>query len=175
MEGLIQVKSHLEIIRSLALFIIHKLRQVLQNMEAWFDDDNSRAAQHECNHSVWCSHHCQLGAFPCEQRFHPSADDEITGILPTGLTNLKILQTHLGTTILIWGSLLLNQQGRGGERECLSGRNSRELARWNRWWHNNNFLTWMSLPQVDLWHHHWHRADGCGELYLAVLTQGCIP
>lgn len=77
MKGLIQVKSHLEIIRN--LFSIHKLCQASENMEAWFDD-SSRAAQHECNRSMWCSHHCQLGAFPCKWRFHSSADDEKTWI-----------------------------------------------------------------------------------------------
>lgn len=54
MKGIIQVKSHLEIIRDLILFTIHKLRQVLENKEDQFDDKSSRAAQCDCNRSVWC-------------------------------------------------------------------------------------------------------------------------
>lgn len=51
-KGLIQVKSHLEIIRDMVLFIIHESCQVLENVEDQFDDDRSRAAQYECNHFV---------------------------------------------------------------------------------------------------------------------------
>lgn len=50
-KGLIQVKSHLEIIRDMVLFIIHESCQVLENVEDQLDD-RSRAAQYECKHFV---------------------------------------------------------------------------------------------------------------------------
>lgn len=59
-----------------------------------------------------------LELFPAND-FRPSADDKKTLISLMGLTNPMILQVPLRTSILIWGSLLLNQGGKDRERVFL--------------------------------------------------------
>lgn len=157
MKSLIQVKSHLEIIRDLVLFIIHKLCQALENKGDQFDDNSSRVAQYECNHSVWCSHHCPLGALFCKWHFNPLADDEQTWICLMGLKSLWFCRISLGTNIFIQGSLHLNQGGRNRQKVFPENFQEDLLEEMTILSHGLLISTSRSLtPPLT-------RADGCGE------------
>lgn len=130
MKGIIQVKSHLEIIRDLILFTIHKLCQVWENKENQFDDEISTAAQYDCNHSVRCLTIASLELF----------------LAYDILIHQQVMKRHefspwdwnpYGSADIPWdqhfdSGLPEFQPGWEKQTESLSGKLSGELARWNR-------------------------------------------